>query len=270
MKDSGARYVVVENQQNLGTVLERDTPATVQDIYVIEKSAVEQVTAAGRGEVGCNAELDQRIADLTANSLACIVFTSGTTGRPKGVQISHGNLLYEIRALSSRSIAQAVQTGNRVLNFLPLAHVFQLAISLMCIERGVTQAYWSNFGTVTEQFARFKPHFFVGVPRVYEKIMEGVRRKSRLAGPLGAWIFDRSYQEAINYSRMSDKRMPVGMRARHWLYDQLIYRRLRDTLGGELQWVVSGGGSLNSELAHFLHGAGVDVYEGYGLSLIHI
>lgn len=266
LKDSGARYVVVENQQNLGTVLERDTPATVQDIYVIEKSAVEQVTAAGRGEVGCNAELDQRIADLTANSLACIVFTSGTTGRPKGVQISHGNLLYEIRALSSRSIAQAVQTGNRVLNFLPLAHVFQLAISLMCIERGVTQAYWSNFGTVTEQFARFKPHFFVGVPRVYEKIMEGVRRKSRLAGPLGAWIFDRSYQEAINYSRMSDKRMPVGMRARHWLYDQLIYHRLRDTLGGELQWVVSGGGSLNSELAHFLHGAGVDVYEGYGLT----
>ena len=60
--------------------------------------------------------------------------------------------------------------------------------------------------------------------------------------------------------------MPVGMRARHWLYDQLIYRRLRDTLGGELQWVVSGGGSLNSELAHFLHGAGVDVYEGYGLT----
>ena len=143
-----------------------------------------------------------------------------------------------------------MQTGNRVLNFLPLAHVFQLAISLMCIERGVTQAYWSNFGTVTEQFARFKPHFFVGVPRVYEKIMEGVRRKSRLAGPLGAWIFDRSYQEAINYSRMSDKRMPVGMRARHWLYDQLIYRRLRDTLGGELQWVVSGGGSLNLSLIH--------------------
>lgn len=268
LEDSGAQFLVVEKPQHLGTVLQKDKPATLQDIYVIEQSATDLIVAAGRGAVGCNLELDRRIGALDAETLACIIFTSGTTGDPKGVQISHGNILHEIRALGGRAVAQdPVQPGKRVLNFLPLAHVFQLAITLMCIDRGVTQAYWSDFSTVIEQFMRFKPHLFVGVPRVYEKIVEAMRRKSRIAGPLGEWLFDHSYHSAINYSRIANKsRVPVSMWARHQFYDRLIYRALRDTLGGELQWVVSGGGSLNSELAHFLHGAGVDVYEGYGLT----
>lgn len=268
LEDSGAQFLVVETPQNLGTVLLKDKPGTLCDIYVIDKSATDLVTAAGRGAVGSNAELDRRIGALNADALACIIFTSGTTGNPKSVQISHGNLLHEIRALGGRPVAQdPVRPGKRVLNFLPLAHVFQLAISLMRIDRGVTQAYWSDFSTVSEQFMRFKPHLVVGVPRVYEKIAESMRRKSRVAGPVGEWLFDHSYHNAINYSRLVGKsRIPASMRVRQQFYDRLIYRALRNTLGGELQWVVSGGGSLNSELTHFLHGAGVNVYEGYGLT----
>lgn len=268
VEDAGVSYLMVETARHLTTVPDKNSLPSLRSVYAIEKAGLDSVIAAGRGVVEANTELERRIEELSADKLACIIFTSGTTGNPKGVQLSHGNLLHEIRALNRRTVAQdPIQPGKRVLNFLPLAHVFQLAISLLCIETGATQAYWSDFSTVTKQLQRFKPHIFIAVPRVYEKIAEGLQRKFRVLGSLGMAIFNHAYHAAVEYSRLMDKPYtPVALRITHRLYDLLIYRTIRATLGGELWWVVCGGGSLNSEIVHFLRGAGVDVYEGYGLT----
>ncbi|MFY9189734.1 MAG: long-chain fatty acid--CoA ligase [Lawsonella sp.] len=269
IEDSGASMIIFENQVNLQTFKGITPPDSIKKIFVIEDAAADKLIATGlEDEENLKKEFQKRRKNSRSSDLACIVFTSGTTGSPKGVEIMHRNMLAEIRSLHATEIAPGtIEPNKRILTFLPLAHVFALLVSVMCVHYGATQAMWSDFKTVVEQFQRFKPHLFIGVPRVYEKVYKGVRRKAHKAGPVGALVFKAASRVAIRYSKALDRLwMPPHLSALHKVFDKLLYRNIREALGGCFVRGVSGGGAMSPDLVHFMRGAGVYVYEGYGLT----
>lgn len=269
LEDSGASMVIFETEANFQTFKGITPPSSVKHVLVIEDAAEDKLIAEGlRDKESSQKEFKKRRKNSRSSDLACIVFTSGTTGSPKGVEIMHRNMLSEIRALHATKIAPGtIEPGKRILTFLPLAHVFALLVSLLCVHYGAKQAFWSDFKTVMDQFQRFKPHLFVSVPRVYEKVYEGVRRKAYLGGPLGVLLFKFATVVAIRYSKALDRLwMPPYLSFWHKIFDKLLYRKIRDVFGGNFIRGVSGGGAISVDLIHFFRGAGIYIYEGYGLT----
>ncbi|MDV7245114.1 MULTISPECIES: long-chain fatty acid--CoA ligase [Rhodococcus] len=265
IEDSGAVAAVVETPAHASSFEGDGIPYTLKHIFTIDEDAVGTLIKAGRSVD--DSEVFKRVVALTAGDLASLVYTSGTTGRPKGCILTHRNFLSEVRALLAAPIGDVARPGNRVLTFLPLAHVLARAVSLAMFEAGATQAHWSDFGTVTGEFERFRPHSILGVPRVFEKVRDGAARKAASGGGLQKRIFDFAETTAVEYSRAQDNGGPGALLAlRRAVADKLVYARLRAALGGDCWWAISGGGALMPSLGHFFRGMGVPVYEGYGLT----
>ncbi|MFE3291819.1 AMP-dependent synthetase/ligase [Rhodococcus sp. NPDC059234] len=260
VEDSGAVLAIVESADHASSFTDLGVEA-----LAVEADAVETLLAAGR-------DLDDdvvrdRIADIRADDLASLVYTSGTTGRPKGCRLTHRNFLSEVRGILTASIGTVARPGNRMLTFLPLAHVLARAVSLAMFEAGGTQAHWSNFGTIVGQFDRFKPHTILGVPRVFEKVRDSAAHSAAQGGAIPKAVFGFAERTAIRYSESLDEGGPSPLlRLKRWVADRLVYTKLRTALGGECWWAISGGGALMPRLGHFFRGVGVPIYEGYGLT----
>jgi long-chain acyl-CoA synthetase len=215
-------------------------------------------------------QLEQRRAGRTAVDLATIVYTSGTTGRPKGCEITHGNLLADVRNAAAALPEIFEAPGCSTLLFLPLAHVFARIIQVGFLESGAVLGHWPNINTVADGLGEFRPTFVVAVPRVFERVYEIARRQaSASAGQ--ARIFAAAADTAIAWSRAHDgaaaARGPrLALRLRHALFDRLVYGRLRAALGGRLRYAFSGGAPIDERLVHFFRGAGITVLEGYGMT----
>ncbi len=182
--------------------------------------------------------------------------------------LTHRNFLSEVRGILTAAIGQAVaKPGNRILTFLPLAHVLARAVSLAVFEGGAAQAHWAEFGTVSGQFTRYSPHMILGVPRVFEKVRDAAAGKAAAGGKLNAAIFQFAEETAIAYSESLDHGGPsLFLKAKRTMADRLVYGKLREAMGGECQMAISGGGALSIKLGHFFRGVGVPIYEGYGLT----
>nr|WP_206038145.1 long-chain fatty acid--CoA ligase [Rhodococcus sp. HNM0569] len=262
-EDSSAVLALVETAEHAAGFA-HDMPYTLSRVLVVDDDAVG--TLIKEGQDVDDREVFKRVLALSAADIASLVYTSGTTGRPKGCVLTHRNFLTEIRGLLSAPVGRVAVPGHRTLTFLPLAHVLARAVSLAMFEAWVVQAFWSDFATVTGQFARFRPHTVLGVPRVFEKVRDGAARAAN-SSPLRARAFAFAERAAIEYSRALDDVGPsAGMRVRRRVADRLVYRSLRSALGGECWWAISGGGALSPELGHFFRGVGIPVYEGYGLT----
>lgn len=267
VRDSGARLVVVETPEMAQTVAEAGVDIPV---LCLDDGAVAELTA--RGADVDDATLEQRRDAVTLDSAASIIYTSGTTGRPKGCVVQQRNLAAEAQGLLSQPIGVAAAPGRRVLMFLPLAHVLARAVTYATSEGGATVGFWGDFGTIVDKFASFRPHLILGVPRVFEKVHDGIRAKADEAGGAKAAIFRRAEKVAADSSRAQESSDTGGpgagraLRAQHAVFDRLVYRTIRDALGGQCDTVISGGGALGASLAHFFRGVGVPVYEGYGLT----
>ena len=249
----------------------------------INRGAIDILINDGRDKQIPQDEVEARIKQVKTSDVCSIVYTSGTTGKPKGCNILHSNWLGEARAILTHPIGGIARPGSRVLTFLPLAHVLSRAVSLACIAGGACQVHWADFGTLVNEFQRSKPHMILGVPRVFEKVHAGVKAKATDGSAIGAKIFEQAEKVAVEYSKALDT--PEGpnlaLKIRHALFDKLVYSKVKAAMGGELQYAISGGSALNPELMHFFRGVGVLIYEGYGLtestaavtvnlSLIHI
>ncbi|MFC4605903.1 AMP-dependent synthetase/ligase [Rhodococcus kronopolitis] len=260
VEDSGATVAIVETAEHARAFDVR----TVRALQ-IEDGAVDALLSAGR-------ELDddvvrQRVDAIRAGDLASLVYTSGTTGRPKGCILTHRNFLSEVRGILSASIAEVAKPDNRMLTFLPLAHVLARAVSLAMFEAGGIQAHWSNFGTIVGQFARFRPNTILGVPRVFEKVRDAAAQSASDGGAVKKAVFAFAESTAVEYSEALDEGGPsMLLRLKHLVADRLVYAKLRAVLGGECWWAISGGGALMPRLGHFYRGLGVPIYEGYGLT----
>ncbi|MEV8607671.1 long-chain fatty acid--CoA ligase [Amycolatopsis sp. NPDC051373] len=265
LSDSAAKAVLVETGTHHESVdAIRDRLTTLRHTWQIEGAspAVDELTALGAEVTDEN--LHARRREVSAGELATIVYTSGTTGRPKGVELTHRNLLAEIRA-DIEAFPELMEQGNSLLCFLPLAHILARAIAVTALSARVTLGHTPDVKNLVADLGTFRPTFVVAVPRVFEKVYNSAKQKAHSEGK--GKIFDAAEATAVEYSEATDKgSVSFGLRAKHLVFDKLVYSKLRAALGGRCVAAVSGGAPLGVRLAHFFRGIGVPVFEGYGLT----
>ena len=266
LEDSGAVLAFTETDAHAQTVKElSDELPALRKVLRIESSgptALDELSEAGKSVDA--SELDARLAGLRSDDPATLIYTSGTTGRPKGCQLTHSNLVCEIRGASS-CFPTLLRKGGRLLVFLPLAHVLARALSMTAFANKVTLGYTGDIKNLVPMLGEFKPTVVVSVPRVFEKVYNTAELNARDSGK--GKIFELAARTAIEWSEAQDTGGPgVLLRARHALFDRLVYSKLRAALGGNCTASISGGAPLGARLGHFYRGIGVSIYEGYGLT----
>ncbi|MGW6914023.1 AMP-dependent synthetase/ligase [Kitasatospora sp. NPDC054939] len=262
--DSGAVAVVTETDQHAAVVSEvRDRLPELRHAWQIERGA--QATLAEAGLKVTDATVAEHRATAVADSIATIVYTSGTTGRPKGCQLTHGNFLAELGNVTAR-MPELFRTGeSSVLLFLPLAHVLGRIAEIAAAIAPIKLGHVSDIKDVTAELASFRPTLILGVPRVFEKVYNTARTKAQADGK--GKIFDKAAETAIAYSRALDQGgAGLVLRLKHAVFDKLVYSKLRAALGGRATHAISGGAPLGERLGHFYRGIGFTVLEGYGLT----
>jgi long-chain acyl-CoA synthetase len=261
--DSGSVAILCENQDTWGVF--EEVAQSVPDCghgFVIEQGAVDHLRGLATDD--SRAEVDRRIAALNHDDLATLVYTSGTTGRPKGCVITHGNFTWLFRQ-TEQSLGDLLGPEYRQLMFLPLAHIFARVVQVVCVSSGTKIGYSSGIPNLMQELPMFRPTWVFSVPRVFEKIYNGAKQRADADGK--GKIFDRAAAVAIAYSQgMQEGKVGVFTRLQHAVFDRLVYVKLRRAVGGELARAISGGAALGARLGHFFSGVGITVLEGYGLT----
>ncbi|MCT2544842.1 MULTISPECIES: long-chain fatty acid--CoA ligase [Streptomyces] len=263
--DSGTTLCVVESEAHQASVVsvQADLPA-LKGIWQIEDDAIRRLTAIG--EDVSDKTLDLRMTSAKADDPATIVYTSGTTGRPKGCVLTHRSFFAECGNVVER-LKPLFRTGEcSVLLFLPAAHVFGRLVEVASVMAPIKLGCVPDIKHLTDELASFRPTLILGVPRVFEKVYNAARAKAQADGK--GKIFDRAANTAIAYSRAlgTPQGPPLGLRLKHKLFDRLVYGKLRAVLGGRGEYAISGGAPLGERLGHFYRGIGFTVLEGYGLT----
>ncbi|MER6052196.1 AMP-dependent synthetase/ligase [Streptomyces sp. NPDC001793] len=263
--DSGAAACLVETPDHEATVESvRDRLPDLANIWQIERDAVARLRAAGDGIT--DQEVDERSALADADSPATIVYTSGTTGRPKGCVLSHRSFFAECGNVVER-LKPLFRTGDSsVLLFLPVAHVFGRLVQVASVMAPIKLGHAPDIKNLTDDLASFRPTMILGVPRVFEKVYNSARAKAQADGK--GKIFDKAADTAIAYSRALDTPggPSLGLKVKYKVFDRLVYGKLRAVLGGRAGHAISGGAPLGERLGHFYRGIGFTVLEGYGLT----
>ncbi|WP_161550785.1 AMP-dependent synthetase/ligase [Mycobacterium tuberculosis] len=266
LQDSEAVVLFAETDSHATMVAELSgsVPALREVLQIAGSgpNALDRLTEAGASVDP--AELTARLAALRSTDPATLIYTSGTTGRPKGCQLTQSNLVHEIKGARAYH-PTLLRKGERLLVFLPLAHVLARAISMAAFHSKVTVGFTSDIKNLLPMLAVFKPTVVVSVPRVFEKVYNTAEQNAANAGK--GRIFAIATQTAVDWSEACDRGGPgLLLRAKHAVFDRLVYRKLRAALGGNCRAAVSGGAPLGARLGHFYRGAGLTIYEGYGLS----
>ncbi|MEQ4518903.1 AMP-dependent synthetase/ligase [Pseudarthrobacter sp. B907] len=278
LHDSGARRVFVENQEKATLVqgvldgsglLGDRLLGVVRMDYDGAAPNLASLAAAGSGV--SDAELERHRSAAGLADVASLVYTSGTTGRPKGCEITHGNFALVAKNIVLFLPEILLQPNTRTLMFLPLAHVLARAVQVICLTAGTTLGHTSNAKELLEDLGTFKPTFLLVVPRIFEKVYAGAAHKAALAGK--DRLFEAAAAVAVEYSKALDaaaRGAGTGpgwvLRAKHGIFDRLLYPKLRQAFGGRVGYTVSGASPLSGHDAHFFRGAGIPVLEGYGLT----
>jgi long-chain acyl-CoA synthetase len=266
LNDSGAVAAFAETDAHADRIEQlRDTLPQLRKIYRIDGSgtaALDELAADGR-DVDA-AAVDERVAAIGAADAATLIYTSGTTGRPKGCQLTHSNLLYEIRGAKA-CFPDHLAKGEKLLVFLPLAHVLARALTIGAFTNGVTLGFTSDIKNLVPTLAVFRPTLVVSVPRVFEKVYNTAEQNAQNGGK--GKIFAAAVDTAIEWSKAQDTGGPgLLLKLKHAVFDRLVYGKLRDALGGRCHAAISGGAPLGARLGHFYRGVGLSIYEGYGLT----
>ncbi|MCB8905375.1 MULTISPECIES: long-chain fatty acid--CoA ligase [unclassified Streptomyces] len=283
LSDSESRVLIAEDAAQLAKAVERraDLP-NLRHVVVIDATGVEsdgefvltlaELEARGKGYLEKHPEaVKERVAAITATQLATLIYTSGTTGRPKGVRLPHDNWSYMAKAIAATGLVTQVDVQYL---WLPLAHVFGKVLTSGQIEVGHVTAVDGRVDKIIENLPVVQPTYMAAVPRIFEKVYNGVAAKARAAGGAKYKIFQwaagvsREYAKASqdNFRRTGTASVPFGLTAKHKVADALVYAKIREAFGGNLRACVSGSAALAPEIGYFFAGAGIHILEGYGLT----
>jgi long-chain acyl-CoA synthetase len=212
-----------------------------------------------------DADLEVTRKNAEAKDLATIVYTSGTTGNPKGCELTHKSFVDHCRNAAAE-LPEVANDKQHSLIFLPMAHILARYVSVLCVYSGIRVGHLGDAKQVATVLPTFKPTFLLAVPRVFEKVYNGAELKAEAAGK--GKIFRLAAETAIDYSRALDSKTgpSFGLKLRHGLFDKLVYSKLRAAMGGNVKYAISGGAPLGERLGHFFRGVGLIVLEGYGLT----
>ncbi|MGX4690502.1 AMP-dependent synthetase/ligase [Streptomyces sp. JNUCC 63] len=275
LQDSGAVALMTETVDQAAALgPQRDRLLGLRHMWVMEKGHVDRL--AELGATVPDQEVAVRRGVLGPDTLATLVYTSGTTGRPKGCALTHGNFLAEvdnaIELLYPVFKAETKDEPSTVL-FLPLSHVFGRMVAVACVRAGVRLGHAPSLKAedLLADLAGFRPTFLLAIPYMLEKIYNGARATAERRGRASS--FDRAAGVARRHGEAAEARRHgsgpgpgLSLKTARAFYDPLVYRRIRGALGGRLRYVICGGSPLGRHLAAFYAGAGIDVFEGYGLT----
>jgi len=281
LDDPDADGVVVENEALLENVLEVEDELDLEFIVSIDEIdgyddrddilTLGDVYASGEEHFDLEA-YEARLEETELDDLASLIYTSGTTGQPKGVQLTHGNFRSNVNGIRKR-FAPRPDKGDDVptldeeslaMSYLPLAHVFErTAGHFVLFASGACVAYAEGPDTLQEDFSIVGPTTATSVPRVYEKIYDGIREQASESGAKER-IFEWATGVGVEYQQAGSPG-PI-LTAKQALADKLVFSTVREALGGEIELLISGGGSLSPELCRLYHAMGLPIYEGYGLT----
>ncbi|MFI5629060.1 AMP-dependent synthetase/ligase [Streptomyces sp. NPDC051664] len=287
LADSESRVLIAEDAGQLAKARESraDLP-NLTHVVVIDPDGVEPDAADPEGWVLSLADLEargtellaknpgavkERVDAITAEQLATLIYTSGTTGRPKGVRLPHDNWSYMAKA----TVATGLITKDDVQYlWLPLAHVFGKVLTSGQIEVGHVTAVDGRIDKIIENLPVVQPTYMAAVPRIFEKVYNGVASKARAGGGAKYKIFQwaagvaREYAKVSqdNFRRTGTASVPFGLGAKHKVADALVFAKIREAFGGRLRACVSGSAALAPDIGYFFAGAGIHILEGYGLT----
>ncbi|WP_392670407.1 AMP-dependent synthetase/ligase [Streptomyces sp. LN785] len=287
LADSESRVLIAEDAGQLAKARERraDLPELAH-VVVIDWQGVEPDAGDPEGWVLSLADLEARGAELlaenpaavkervgaiTADQLATLIYTSGTTGRPKGVRLPHDSWSYMAKAIVATGL---VSTEDVQYLWLPLAHVFGKVLISGQIEVGHVTAVDGRIDKIIENLPVVQPTYMAAVPRIFEKVYNGVASKARAGGGAKYKIFQWAAGVAREYAKVSQDNfrhtgtasVPFALGAKHKVADTLVFAKIREAFGGRLRACVSGSAALAPDIGYFFAGAGIHILEGYGLT----
>ncbi|WP_406457021.1 long-chain fatty acid--CoA ligase [Streptomyces sp. NBC_00876] len=275
LHDAEVSAVLVEHEDHAMTIASViDRLPQLKRLWQLDADAVAELVEAG-------AHVEDEVVHrhrraVTPESVATIIYTSGTTGRPKGCVITHANFMFETDTMVSRweSVFHS-KPGDEAatLLFLPLAHVFGRMVEIAAIRGRVKLGHQPELSAraLMPDLVSFRPTFILAVPYIFEKVFNGARRKAEAEGRAGP--FDKAVDIAVKYAEAMEARAfgtgpgpSAGLRMQHQFFEKVVYRKVREAMGGRIRHAMSGGSGMERQLGLFFAGAGVTVYEGYGLT----
>jgi len=275
LKDSGARVLLLANETKLREIepILSSCPA-VEHLIVFEKDVVANSAAISLGQLEARGRAFSRqqrelLRDLELQAkpddLATIIYTSGTTGEPKGVMLTHGNLVSNLVDSSGHF---SFGVDDTALSVLPLSHIFEREAMYMYLYCGMAVYFAESLDTIGPNLREVHPTILVGVPRIFEKIYARIRQRAVEKGRASVMVLNWAVSVAKNYAHhlLKRKRVPLGLGLQHKLASSLMFSKWRLALGGRIRLLVSGGAALPEELALMYIGAGIPIIQGYGLT----
>ncbi|MDA4895801.1 AMP-binding protein, partial [Streptomyces sp. MS2A] len=265
LEDSGAIAVMVESAEHFSRLDEvRGDLPLVREVWQMHLGALDALTAQG-AEV-TDEEVERRRTIANAADIATLIYTSGSTGRPKGCVLTHSNFV-ELARNAAKALDDVVSTpGASTVLFITTAHVFARFISILDVHAGVRTGHQPDTKQLLPALGSFKPTFLLAVPRVFEKVYNSAEQKAEAGGK--GKIFRAAAAAAVEHSRLQEEgaKIPLGLRIKFALFDRLVYSKLREAMGGNVVYAISGSAPLGARLGHFFHSLGVVILEGYGLT----